>query len=762
MLKKRACLAQNTPKNCEQKIIARCLDAWMLGLCLVTSFVVADAGYLLWRDGAQSASSIFGGLAMAWWAALVALLPLLAVTGLLFSIAGRSKMRSPVAWVTSLLADSPASDARRSATVMASLFSFAALIGMTVPVVMELNRRIVRDHFTAIAIGLAVGMLCLLLFLGFGLVTRVFDSVIAKIENVPLLGWPFQNATRLVSTLFFVVVVAVAIVVNLMWKDVFSHAPWPDILRMIFGLSVAVMLYQLWRMRRSGSAFRFWATAASTVAFVGIAPFAANLSADAWQLKRVAFSDSIPGGMGRALFRKVLDTDHDGMISLLGDGDCDPSSKKVYYGAVDIPDNGIDEDCDGDDLTATGFEVFGRWNHELPESFPEKPNVVLVTVDAFAANRIGRKRNGKSITPNLDRLIEHSVYFKNVFSQGPSTRLSFPAMFTSKWDSTIERKKGRGKHPFPLGKSEKQIQDLMHSAGYETISLISHIGFVPGRWPTMTRGFDRIDRTAVGKAKGTHNARELTDAALRIWNERRKKPVYMWVHYFDPHFPYSQPDGADKFGEKVEDLYDAEIQFTDRHMAPLLNELEQDPNTILIFSADHGTVFHPRPETRKKRYGYDVYTATLNVPLIVHAPGIKPRRADDVVTTLDILPTIANLVRLKTRKKFSGDSLVPLLFGNGAGSDRLTYHQFYLPEKPFRKKKSGLRTVGVRDDRFNLVMNRQDGSFELYDWVNDYYEINNIAHEAKYADDYKRLRQKLLTYVHLVGPFDGTGYRRFR
>src|SRR5690606_30958604 len=118
-----------------------------------------------------------------------------------------------------------------------------------------------------------------------------------------------------------------------------------------------------------------------------------------------------------------------------------------------------------------------------------------------------------------------------------------------------------------------------------------------------------------------------------------------------------------RHGKSKKGSHYAEIEFVDRALAPLLDDLRaRSANTVVVLTSDHGTVFHPRPKTRRARYGYDVYTATLHVPLAISGPSISPRRLNSVVTTMDILPTLANILRDNKRREFYGSSLVPEIF----------------------------------------------------------------------------------------------------
>ncbi len=214
------------------------------------------------------------------------------------------------------------------------------------------------------------------------------------------------------------------------------------------------------------------------------------------------------------------------------------------------------------------------------------------------------------------------------------------------------------------------------------------------------------------------------------------------------HSPYHQPEDTTRFGASDADIYDAEILYTDRALGPLLDTLELRPDTLTIITSDHGTVFHPRPQTRKAHYGYDVYTATLHIPMLFHAPFLTPGSRTAVVSTLDIYPTLADLLPMTDAPALCGESLAPILLGSATEEPRTTFHQFYLPERAARDGKDPLVKVSARDVRYNLILNREDGSYELYDWTEDYFETENLVASAGHRDAFLRLRREIAAFLH--------------
>ena len=377
-------------------------------------------------------------------------------------------------------------------------------------------------------------------------------------------------------------------------------------------------------------------------------------------------------------------------------------------------------------------------------ALPARPTVVFITIDAVGAPRLTALGSPVSLMPKLDNFASHSVLFDRCFAPGPSTRLSFPSLFTSQWDSQLVFQP-LPRLPFSFAPGPRQLQDVLDDAGYETVAIVPTDYFGTDRWPSLTRGFQRLDTSSL--PSGKHNAPQVTDAALRVLSEQRERPLYLWMHYYDAHGPYLPLPHADGHGQSEQDLYEAELTYIDRELGRLLEAIDRRPEpTYVVITSDHSTVFHPAPATRIAHYGYDLYSATLHVPLIVHGPGIQAGRVSDLVSNMDVAPTVADLLRLPDTTSFEGTSLAPELLAGRRDPQRALFHEYYLPERKFVGYEP-LEIVSVHQGPWNLVLDRVRGTFELYDWTTDYFEQSDLYEQQFQSPEVRQLKLLLSSFL---------------
>ncbi|MEA2568164.1 MAG: choline-sulfatase [Acidobacteriota bacterium] len=273
---------------------------------------------------------------------------------------------------------------------------------------------------------------------------------------------------------------------------------------------------------------------------------------------------------------------------------------------------------------------------------PRKPNVLLITLDTFRADRIGAS------TPNLAKLASRAVKFENADSPVP---LTLPA-HASILSATLPLHHGlrnNGSGAFPADR--ETLATLFRGAGYRTGAFVS--SFVLDHRFGLDRGFDRYDDEVPrdpGNAS-TYDAErrgsDTIDRALEWLKGGDTRPAFTWVHLYDAHAPYAPP-------QPYPQTYDGEIAYVDAQVGRLLAAVDID-NTIVVVVGDHGESLGEHGELT---HGLLLYEPTLHVPMLVAAPNAKARVINEPVSTIDLAPTIASLSGLSTSEwKHDGHDL---------------------------------------------------------------------------------------------------------
>ncbi len=325
------------------------------------------------------------------------------------------------------------------------------------------------------------------------------------------------------------------------------------------------------------------------------------------------------------------------------------------------------------------------------------PNLVLVTIDTLRADHVGFSTEGRIATPTMDALAAEGAWFEQAFSTSPHTTPSHVSMFTSVYPYDHGARNG-----VPMRPGFDSMAEVLRGAGYHTAAFIS--GYttksnVTGLGPGFDVYSDSLnpwmplasDPAAEGlflyrifdRVSGNTIPAPVVNARFRAWLEDRpEQPFFLWLHYFDAHGPFEPEEGYRELyleegqneTEREIALYNAEITYTDHRMGDALGALRERgllDDAVVVVTSDHGEAFrepNPRPEYG---HGLTLYDQALRVPLVFWGPGrVEPVGSSHrVVETVDIAPTLLDLVGLAVPESYRGRSLASLLRGQVADVD---------------------------------------------------------------------------------------------
>jgi choline-sulfatase len=351
----------------------------------------------------------------------------------------------------------------------------------------------------------------------------------------------------------------------------------------------------------------------------------------------------------------------------------------------------------------------------VPAKQQAGPNVLLVTIDTLRADRLGVYGHSAARTPTLDRLAKEGVRFADATAHAPLTYPSHVAIHTGRYPGRF----GITLNGMtPLVDTATTLAERMRSAGFRTGAVLGSV--ILDRSSGLSQGFADYDDSITGSnaamvvlADLQRDAATVTRAAS-TWIAGQKGPWFLWVHYYDPHLPYSAPPARGR--APLPDAYDAEIAYVDEQLGALIGSLDR-ARTAIVVTADHGESLGDHGE---EDHGYFLYDSTLRVPLMVAAPGLTSRVVSEQVRSIDIAPTVAALAGLAVNPAdYDGQDLGPLLKGSTRREVPVSVAESWYPRLHFGW--SELRSARVGEWKFVAAPKP-----ELYDLRTDPHETTNV------------------------------------
>ncbi|MEW6303247.1 MAG: sulfatase [Verrucomicrobiota bacterium] len=411
-----------------------------------------------------------------------------------------------------------------------------------------------------------------------------------------------------------------------------------------------------------------------------------------------------------------------------------------------------------------------------------KPNFIFIYCDNLGNGDVGCFGSKLHRTPNVDRLAKEGMKFTSFYVTSgvctPSRASAMTGCYAQRVNLHESDKRGAVLQPVSpkgLNPDEITIAEALKQQGYATAIIGKwHLGDQPPFLPTR-QGFDlffgipysddmtaregqpwpplplmRDEKVVDAPVDRDYLTKRYTEETIRFMTEHKDRPFFIYLPHAMPGStatPYASPAFKGKsangqYGDSVE-----EIDWSTGEILKALKQLGLDERTLVVWTSDNGAVRRNPPQgscAPYKGYGYDTSEGAMRMPCVMRWPGKIPAGTvcDEIVTTMDLLPTFAKLAggEPPRDRKIDGHDARPLLLGEkGAKSAYDETGFFYYRLEQLQAVRSGPWKLYLPLPNKYIANNRKTApsKLELYDVRHDVGEEREIS--AQHPDVVKRL-----------------------
>jgi arylsulfatase A-like enzyme/Flp pilus assembly protein TadD len=358
--------------------------------------------------------------------------------------------------------------------------------------------------------------------------------------------------------------------------------------------------------------------------------------------------------------------------------------------------------------------VTGSSSSEAPTT-----NVVLISVDTCRADRLSCYGYPAQTTPHIDALAREGVLFSKAVSPVPLTLPAHCSMLTGVAPPVHGVRNNIG---YRLADSHVTLSESLGQMGYRTGAIIG--AAVLDSETGVGQGFELYDDDVgvlmtYSGARPERRGDEVARLANAWLDARGSEPFFLFVHLFDPHYPYEPPEPfAARFSG---DPYVGEVAFADQCVGSVietLKRLDLYDSTLIVVAGDHGEGLGEHGEPQ---HGYFVYCSTTRVPLVIRAPrGCRDVRVAQAVSLTDIVPTVLAQVGATVPLGLGGVDLSDHLSGRAVANEKRLVYSESLTATQFGCSP----LLAVETGRWKYI---QTSKPELYDLTADPGEQDNLV-----------------------------------